>query len=85
MNHNIHYQDSLQALQDVIYVDRELRGNGIGKEFIKWCEEQLRADGVQAIYQHVKNKHNFGPMLETMGYELVDLIYAKRLDVANGS
>lgn len=76
--HNLHYRKSLQAVQDIIFIDPEHRG--FGKRFISWCDEQLKSSGVQAVYHHVKKAHNFGPLLERDGYELVDLIYAKRLD-----
>ncbi len=77
---NPHYKDSKQASQDILFMDPEMRGNMQGFKFIRWCDTQLSVEGVQAVYQHVKTKHNFGPALERMGYELVDLIYAKRLD-----
>lgn len=79
VNSNPHYASSIQAVQDVIYLDPAVRG-GTGYKFIKWCDEQLAAEGVQASYHHVKAAHNFGKLLERQGYELVDLIYAKRLD-----
>lgn len=75
---NPHYKSSIQASQDILFMDPAYRGKG--GRFIKWCDEQLKADGVQAVYQHVKAKHNFGPLLERIGYQLVDLIYARRLD-----
>lgn len=77
---NIRYQTSLQAVQDVLFVDPDHRG--IGRRLIKYADDQLKLEGVQVVYHHVKNKPelNFGPLLERMGYELVDLIYAKRLD-----
>lgn len=75
---NVHYSDSLQAVQDILYIRKENRGSG--GRLIKWCDEQLASEGVQAVYHHVKQAHNFGPLLERMGYDLVDLIYAKRLD-----
>jgi L-amino acid N-acyltransferase YncA len=75
---NLHYKSSLQAVQDVIYIDKERRG--FGRKFIDWCDSELRQMGVQKVYHHVKAKHNFGPMLETLDYHLVDLIYARRLD-----
>lgn len=78
VRHNIHYRQSLQATQDIIYIDKEKRG--FGSEFIEWCDRQLKEEGVQVVYHHVKQKHNFGILLERQGYELVDLIYAKRLD-----
>lgn len=78
LKYNLHYQSSLQAGQDILYVRPDSRG--IGARLIKWCDEQLKAEGVQVVYQHVKAAHNFGPMLERQGYELVDLLYARRLD-----
>ena len=74
---NAHYSDSLQAVQDVVYIDKSERG--FGNNFIKWCDSELKKIGVEVVYQHMKAAHSFGPMLERMGYELVDLVYAKRL------
>ena len=78
VNTNAHYKQSLQALQDVIFIDPKHRG--IGGRFILWCDEQLKSEGVQLVCHHIKAKHNFGPMLERFGYELIDLIYGRRLD-----
>lgn len=75
---NIHYKQSLQAVQDILFITKGRRG--MGARFIKWCDEQLASEGVQVVYHHIKSAHNFGPMLERMGYQLVDLIFAKRLD-----
>lgn len=82
LRYNPHYKSSLQASQDIIYVDPAYRG-GVGRHLIKECDERLKKEGVQVVYQHVKAKHNFGSMLERMGYELQDLIYSKRLDKEN--
>lgn len=78
IRHNIHYRSSKQALQDILFIDPERRG--FGAKFILWCDKQLRAEGVQITYHHVKAAHNFGAMLERLGYRLVDLIYTRRLD-----
>ena len=80
LNHNLHYMGSFQAVQDIIFIDPEKRG--FGRTFIKYCDEELKKLGVQVVYHHVKNKKelNFSPMLERDGYELIDLIYGKRLD-----
>jgi GNAT superfamily N-acetyltransferase len=75
---NLHYKNSLQALQDILFIHPDRRGFGV--RFIIWCDRMLRMEGVQAVYHHVKEKHNFGPMLERLGYQLVDLIYTRRLD-----
>jgi hypothetical protein len=78
IRHNMHYKRSLQAVQDVLFIQKEYRGNG--KTFIEWCDEQLAIEGVQVVYHHIKAAHNWSKVLEKMNYELVDLIYAKRLD-----
>ena len=77
---NGHYKASLQASQDILFLDPTLRGSLIGYRFIKWCDEQLAAEGVQVVYQHVKVSHDFGSMLERLGYQFIDKIYGKRLD-----
>ncbi len=74
-----HYQSSVQAVQDVLYLHPDRRGRTAYK-FVAWCDEQLSIEGVQVSYHHVKASKDFGSMLEHQGYELVDRIYAKRLD-----
>lgn len=81
VKNNLHYWNSIQAVQDVLFLEESERGNGTGTKFIAWCDDQLRAEGIQAVFHHVKSKANFGPkILEPQGYELIDLIYGKRLD-----
>ncbi len=76
---NPHYASSVQAVQDVLYIAPECRGI-TSYRFIRWCDEQLKAAGVEAVYQHSKAAHDFGGLLEHQGYERVDIIYAKRLN-----
>lgn len=77
ISRNHHYKSVKQASQDVIFIQKDRRG--FGKSFIKWCDEQLKNDGVKIVVHHVKAAHDFGPMLERVGYELVDKIYSRRL------
>lgn len=77
---NRHYKQSLQAAQDILFLHPDYRNAGNGRALILFCDDQLRAEGVQATYQHVKAAHDFGPLLIHCGYQLVDLIYARRLD-----
>lgn len=78
VNKNLHYSDSLQAVQDILFIRKGNRGTG--GRLIKFADAELRKIGVQPIYQHVKLKQNFGKLLERMGYEAVEIIYVKRLD-----
>lgn len=75
---NLHYKKSIQAQQDIVFIKSDKRGCGLF--FIKWCDEQLKREGIQVVYHHIKAAHNFGKALERIGYELQDLIYSKRLD-----
>ena len=79
LRRNIHYQTSLQAVQDILFLSAGLRRGLAGYRFIKWCDEQLKKN-VQVVYQHVKLAHNFGPVLERIGYEPVEVTYVRRLD-----
>lgn len=80
---NPHYRASVQAVQDVLYLDPSMRG-GKGGEFIGWCDEQLRAEGVQISYHHAKLAHpQLGKALARLGYEPVETIWARRLDVGS--
>ena len=78
---NAHYRTSLQAHQDILYVDPEYRQAMLGARFLVWCDDQLRKEGVQVVHHHVKvNILDYGPLLKRLGYEYVDAIWAKRLD-----
>jgi hypothetical protein len=76
---NPHCQTSVQAVQDVLFLDAKLRGRLTGYRFIKWCDKQLCADGVQVVYHQVNTSLDFGPMLERIGYERVSVSYGRRL------
>lgn len=80
VRNNLHYSGSKQAVQDILFIHPEKRG--FGGKFLEWCDQQLRAEGVQVSYHHVKARSdlNFGSLLERMGYQLVDQVYGRRLD-----
>lgn len=76
---NKHYKGSLQAVQDILYVDSVRRGSTVGYRLLKFIHDQLKTEGVDVVYQHVKQAHNFGPLLIHMGYEPIETIYGRRL------
>jgi len=77
---NGHYRKSLQAVQDVLFIAPEHRRSGLGFSMVKAADDALRAEGVQAVYQHSKLAFDIGPFLLPQGYEAVETIYVKRLD-----
>jgi GNAT superfamily N-acetyltransferase len=78
LRYNPHYKQSFMAVEDIIFFDPAARGRGA--LFIKWCDDQLKALGVQIVSHHVKVFFNWGRILERMGYDKQDIIYTKRLD-----
>lgn len=77
---NKHYMDSLQAVQDILFVHPDHRGSA-GARLVKFADAQLRQEEVQVVYHHVKMQHPMlGLLLNRMGYETVEVIMAKRLD-----
>lgn len=78
---NPHYAQSKQAQQDVLFLRKDKRKTGLGRDFILWADEMLRSDGVDVVYHHVKaaKELDFSPLLESIGYHFVDKILARRL------
>ena len=78
---NRHYSTSVQAVQDVFYVESTSRGALIGRRLIRASEQLLRERGCQVVHQHVKLAHPvLGALLAREGYEPMETIYSKRLD-----
>jgi hypothetical protein len=77
---NKHFMGSLQAVQDIVFVHPQARG-GIGRQLLAHCDKALGKEGVQVVYQHQKLAHPaLGEVLRSLGYEPVEVIWAKRLD-----
>src|SRR6266849_4800330 len=74
-----HRQYSLEACQDILYLDPEVRQGLVGVKFLKWCDAQLVAEGVKMIAHQIRAKKNFGKIFERMGYQLTEMTYARRV------
>lgn len=77
-----HRRGSLEATQDVLYLDPEVRQGLAGYKFVKWCDRELEKSGVKAIHHPIDAQHDFGPILERMGFRLTDLTYSRKVEVA---
>lgn len=81
IKYNMHYRQSLQAVQDVLFVAKAHRFGRAGVQLIRFKEAQLRAEGAQVTYEHLKcNRPETIALFHKLGYEDIDLIVAKRLD-----
>ena len=76
----LHYRSSLHAHEDVVFVTQEHRRGGVGLVLLKYAHASLKASGVEVIYHHVKLAHpGLGKILESLGFEPIDMIYGKRV------
>jgi len=82
---NIQRKSSLQADSHALFIREEHRG--FGGRFIDFVDQELKKEGVEVVYQTVKASPdlNFSPILERKGYQLTEIVWAKRLNGrANG-
>lgn len=80
-----HYKGSLQAKQDVVYVEQASRGRWIGYKLLKYADAELTAEGIEVAHQHQKIAHPaLGVILKRLGYEPAEVIWTKRLNNCEG-
>lgn len=77
--HHTQNSTSLEADADGIYLRPDRRRGRTGTELIKFADEALRAMGVRTVYQHVRGARDFGPVLTRLGYDPIELVYARKL------
>lgn len=77
---HIHYKDSLVAANSAVYMTPEARAGRLVLKLLRYAEIGLKAQGVRKIYYHVKRERDFGRLLNHLGYEDVERMYAKVLD-----
>lgn len=75
---NPHYTTSLQASADILFLHPDVRAR-TAMRFIKWCDDQLAAEGCDLVYQRVKLSKDWSPILTRIGYTPVDLTLVKDL------
>ena len=76
---HIHYRDSLVAANSAVYMAPEARAGRVVLKLLRYAEIGLEAQGVRKIYYHVKRERDFGRLLDHLGYEDVERMYAKVL------
>lgn len=72
-----HHKTSLQAKQDVIFIRRDKRGRGI--TFIKYCDDELKKDGVEFVQHCIPTSNDWSPVLKRLGYRKLEEVYTRRL------
>jgi GNAT superfamily N-acetyltransferase len=75
----IHYRTTRLADNDVLYLSPEYRQGMAGVKMIKFCEAELKQQGIKKILWHVKQARDFRKILYRMGYVDEDMILSKIL------
>ena len=79
VNNHQHSKEMKHAVQDILYLCPENRKGLEGYKFVKWCVSKLRPE-VAVIHQRISARHDFGKLLERMGFALEDLTYSLKVE-----
>jgi hypothetical protein len=77
MDDEIYQLGVRSATQALTFVSKEHRG--IGYPFMKFCDDILKAQGVNSIWRQSTTKRDIGKLYERMGYVLVEKSYLRRI------
>lgn len=75
-----HRRGSLEATQDILYLEPEVRLGMVGVNFIRFCDKELQKENVRVIHHPIDARHDFGHILERMGFQLSDVVYSRKLE-----
>lgn len=75
----LHYKGTLQATADAVYLEPGVRKQMLGVKFLRWCDEELRREGV-VIVAHHHSTRQLRSLYGRLGYELAELVWTRRLD-----
>lgn len=73
-----HHAQSVQAKQDVLYIEPKYRG-GLGRRFIEYCDSELKKVGVEYVHQCVPATNDWSRLLENLNYKKLETVYLKEL------
>ena len=76
---HIHYKDALVAANSAVYVVPDARAGRVVLKLLRYAEIGLMGQGVKKVYYHVKREKDFGRLLEHLGYQNSERMFAKVL------
>lgn len=79
VHQHLHYQGSKWAINDVLFIHPDHRHGSLAMDMFKFAESKLRDMGCDVMSIHMKTYARFDRLVERLGYENVEAIYAKQL------
>jgi hypothetical protein len=74
-----HRRASLEATQDILFLEPEVRHGMVGLKFIKYCDKELEKENVRVIHHPFDVAHDLGRLFERLGYMCTDIIYSRKV------
>lgn len=74
---SLHYKNDIFCVNDIIYVSKEVRGERVGANLIKFAEDDLKSFGVSVLTINTKTHAPFDGLLEKLGYTHIENIFSK--------
>ena len=76
---NLHYSDHIYAVNDIVYIDKDIRGGVVAFDMLAFAEDSLIDHGVSVITMHMKTFAAFETLMECLSYDRAEIIYTKYL------
>jgi GNAT superfamily N-acetyltransferase len=76
---HMHYDSTLTAVNDVLFLHPAYRKGACGIRLIKFSEQELKAQGVKRVLWHIKFNKDFSAILHRLGYADEEKIVGKML------
>lgn len=79
VNRSLHYKSHMFAVNDILFMDKQYRQGSVAMRLLKFAEKSLKDDGVSLVMVNTKVHQPFDPLMERLGYNLIERIYSKNL------
>ena len=74
---DLHHKGSTRSSADIFFIRKDRRGFGL--QFLLWCNDRLREEGIEIDFQHISDKHDWGKMAARAGYGRIETVWGKVL------
>lgn len=73
----LHYQGSLYAVNDVVYLDGDYRNSKVGFKMFQYAEEVFKRMGCHVMTVHMKTQLPFDSLCEGLDMDYAERLYTK--------
>lgn len=74
---HLHHSDHVYAMNDIVYLMPEYRRSEIGRAMFTFVEDDLKHMGVSVFIIHMKTKQPFEGLMQSLGFDRVEINYSK--------